>query len=292
MTAEVVTPPEHGELVLQADGSFRYTPDANYNGPDSFTYRAINEAGEATEGTASILVQTVNDAPNAGDDSFTVAAGGTLTTTAATGVQANDSDIDSSPLTATLLQGPTNGTLTFNADGSFTYTPNTGFTGADEFVYQLNDGIANSNVARASIAVTPAIELPGNTRSNVHNDHYVLQNGGPTTIAADSGVLLNDHDAQGDAMIASLFSGAIHGTVVLNGDGSFTYTPNEGYTGMDSFLYWVHDGELQSALAAVTLVIEAAPAGDELPAQLVVGDVDHSHDVAAFDCVLADDLWA
>src|SRR5688572_20652724 len=146
MTAEVVTPPQHGQLVMQSDGSFRYTPDANYHGNDSFTYRAINEAGEATEGAASIVVQTVNDAPNAGDDSFTVAAGGTVTTTAATGVQANDSDIDSSlPLTTILLQGPSHGTLTLAADGSFTYTPNVGYTGADEFVYQLNDGMANSN---------------------------------------------------------------------------------------------------------------------------------------------------
>lgn len=292
MTAEVVTPPEHGQLVLQSDGSFRYTPDANYNGPDSFTYRAINAAGEATEGSASILVQTVNDAPNAGDDSFTVAAGGVLTTTAATGVQANDSDIDSPSMSATLLQGPAHGTLVFNSDGSFTYTPTAGYTGADEFVYQLNDGIANSNVARASIAITPAIELPGNTRSNVHNDHYVLQADAPSTISAESGVLVNDHDAQGDLMIASLFGGAQHGTVVLNGDGSFTYTPNAGYTGMDSFLYWVNDGELQSALAAVTLVIEAAPAGEDQPPQLIIGDVDHSHDVAAFDCVLAEGLWA
>lgn len=292
MTAEVVTPPQHGQLVMQADGSFHYTPDANYHGGDSFTYRAINEAGEATEGSASILVEAVNDSPNAGDDSFTVAAGGTLTTTAATGVQANDSDIDSPVLTATLLQGPAHGTLTFAADGSFTYTPTAGYIGADEFAYQLNDGISNSNVARASIAVTPAIESPENSRSNVHNDHYVLQNSGPSTISAESGVLANDHDAQGDVMFASLFSNAQHGTVVLNGDGSFTYTPNAGYTGMDSFLYWVNDGELQSALAAVTLVIEAAPAGEDLPPQLVIGDVDHSHDVDAFDCVLEGDMWA
>jgi VCBS repeat-containing protein len=292
MTAEVVTPPQHGQLVMQADGSFRYTPDANYHGPDSFTYRAINAAGEASEGSASILVETVNDSPNAGDDSFTVAAGGVLTTTAATGVQANDSDIDSPSMSATLLQGPAHGTLSFAADGSFTYTPTAGYTGPDEFVYQLNDGISNSNVARASIAVTPAIESPENTRSNVHNDHYVLQNGGPSNIDAGSGVLANDHDAQGDAMIASLFANAQHGTVVLNGDGSFTYTPNAGYTGMDSFLYWVNDGEMQSALAAVTLVIEAAPAGEDLPPQLVVGDVDHGHDVDAFDCVLEGDMWA
>ena len=289
MTAAVVTPPAHGQLVLQADGSFRYTPDANYNGNDSFTYRAINEAGEATEGTASIVVQTVNDAPNAGDDSFTVAAGGTLTTTAATGVQANDTDIDSSPLTAILLQGPAHGTVNLAADGSFTYTPNAGYTGPDEFIYQLNDGMANSNVAHASIAVTPAIELPGNDRPFVHNDHYELTADSPFTVDAANGVLVNDHDAQGDAMLASIFgSGAQHGSVVLNTDGSFTYTPNAGYIGTDSFLYWVNDGELQSSLAAVTLVISAAPS--ESP-QLVLGSPDHSHE-AAYDCVFREDMWA
>ncbi|WP_254510007.1 tandem-95 repeat protein [Anatilimnocola floriformis] len=288
MTAEVVTPPQHGQLVMQSDGSFKYTPDANYNGNDSFTYRAINEAGEATEGTASIVVQTVNDAPNAGDDSFTVAAGGTLTTTAATGVQANDTDIDSAPLTTILLQGPAHGTLTIAEDGSFTYTPNAGYTGPDEFIYQLNDGMANSNVAHASIAVTPAIEAPGNTRSNVHNDHYVVSADTESTVDAANGVLINDHDAQGDTMLATLFSNPQHGSVVLNTDGSFTYTPESGYVGTDSFLYWVNDGKVQSALAAVTLVVEAAPA--ESP-QLVLGDADHSHE-GAFDCVLRDNLWA
>jgi len=289
ITAEVITPPQHGQLILQADGSFQYTPNANYHGSDSFTYRATNAAGESTEGSASIVVETVNDAPDAGDDSFTVAAGGSLQTTAATGVQANDSDIDSSPLTTILLQGPAHGTLDIAADGSFTYTPAAGYTGADEFIYQLNDGMANSQVARASIAVTPAIEAPQNTRSNVHNDHFAVTADMPLTVNADSGVLVNDHDAQGDVMLASLFGGPQHGTVVLNTDGSFTYTPEAGYLGTDSFLYWVNDGQVQSALAAVTLVIEAEPSGSP---QLVLGDLDHLHDTGAFDCVLRDDLWA
>lgn len=286
LTATIVTPPQHGTLTLNADGSFAYTPDADYHGPDSFVYRATNASGEATEGTASIVVQTVNDAPNAGDDSFTVAAGGTLTTTAATGVMANDTDIDSTSLTANLLQGPAHGTLVFNADGSFTYTPNAGYVGADEFIYQLNDGMANSNVAHASIAVTPAIQLP-NGRPNVVNDHYVLTADAPFTVEA-SGILANDSDPQGDALMAYLFGGPQHGTVVLNTDGSFTYTPQAGYIGTDSFLYWATDGALNSQLAAVTLVIEAGPS--ESP-ELILGE-DGAIDENAFDCVLTGGLWA
>jgi VCBS repeat-containing protein len=288
MTAEVVTPPEHGELTLNSDGSFSYVPDANFFGNDSFTYRAINASGEMSEGTASIVVQTVNDAPTAGDDSFTVAAGGVVQTTAATGVMTNDADIENGPLTATLLNGPAHGSIEFSADGSFTYTPAADYTGGDEFLYQLNDGIANSNVARATIAIMPAIESE-NTRPTAVNDAFTLPADAPLTVAAN-GVLANDTDAQGDALLASLFAGPQHGTLALNADGSFTYSPEAGYVGTDSFLYRVNDGALSSALAAVTLRIEAnpeaalSPDADAGDGMLTVGED------PANDCVLTD--WA
>lgn len=288
LTAEIVTPPEHGQLTLNSDGSFHYVPAANYNGSDSFVYRAVNSQGELAEGTASIVVQSVNDAPNAGDDSFAVAAGGVVQTTAATGVLANDTDIENEPLTATLLLGPAHGAIEFAADGSFTYTPDAGYVGSDEFVYQLSDGMTNSNVARASIAVTPAIESP-NVRPTAVNDAYTLMADAPFTVEA-SGVLANDVDAQGDALLASLFAGPQHGTVALNADGSFTYSPAAGYVGTDSFMYWVSDGALSSALAAVTLRIEANPEAALKPEANADDSMMSVGDDAAFDCVLAD--WA
>ncbi len=288
LSAELVTPPAHGQLVLDSSGAFRYTPDANFHGNDSFTYRAINAAGEMTEGTASIVVETINDAPTSSDDSFSVAAGGVLQTIAATGVQANDSDIDSSSLTAKLLQGPTHGTLVFAADGSFTYTPAANYAGSDEFIYQLNDGMANSQVAHATIAITPSVVLE-NTRPVVHNDHYELPGDVPFTVPA-SGILANDTDAENDALIAQFFGGPQHGTVVLNTDGGFTYTPEAGYVGTDSFLYWASDGLLNSSLAAVTLRVSAVPAVENAPPTMIVGEGDPGDDAAAFDCVLT--AWA
>ena len=78
------------------------------------------------------------------------------------GVLANDTDPQSMPLTASLVSGPTHGSLTLNSDGSFTYTPNTGYLGADSFTYQASDGFHNSNVATVSLTVTARLSIPTN----------------------------------------------------------------------------------------------------------------------------------
>ena len=87
----------------------------------------------------TINVAAVNDAPTAAADEYTTDEN-TVLTVAATGVLANDIDPDGDTLSAILVTGPTSGTLTLNADGSFTYTPNTDFSGTDSFVYKANDG--------------------------------------------------------------------------------------------------------------------------------------------------------
>ena len=91
--------------------------------------------------TASITVTATNHAPVATNDTYSAQVGGSVKTTAATGVLANDTDADNNVLTAHLVTGPTNGTLTLNPDGSFTYTPAAGFYGTDTFTYVANDGL-------------------------------------------------------------------------------------------------------------------------------------------------------
>ena len=256
MTAEVVAGPAHGALTLAADGTFQYTPEANWNGTDTFTYRAIGPDGSA-EGTATITVQPLNDAPVAADD--TIAADGEL---ASGNVLTNDSDIDGDALTAALIEGPAHGTITLAADGSFEYVAEAGFTGDDTFTYQATDGMANSNVAAVTITVAPPQETPPpvNTRPEAVNDSYAMDGGASMSIAADLGVLANDTDAEGNALTAEIFAEPLHGAVDLATDGSFSYTPDDGYSGLDSFLYRATDGELMSALAAVTIQIAPATA--------------------------------
>ena len=250
LTAELVSGPEHGTVSLNSDGSFSYTPEANWHGTASFTYKAIGADGE-TVGTATVTVQALNDAPVAVNDEFAVGNDPAQPTTDS--VLTNDSDVDGDALTASLIQGPAHGSVTLAADGTFTYVPEAGFEGDVEFRYQLSDGLANSNVATVTLHVNPSGEAPPtNTRPTSVNDSYSVT-GSATLDVAAAGVLGNDVDAEGNALTASLFSSPLHGSVALNADGSFSYTPEAGYVGIDAFMYWAFDGELASALAAVTI---------------------------------------
>src|SRR5439155_26935747 len=142
----------HGAHVLNANENFTYTPTANYNGPDSFTYKANDGTADSNVATVTIAVAAVNDAPVAAADSYT-ATKATALTIGAPGVLANDTDVENGALTAVLVSGPTHGALTLNANGSFTYTPTANYNGPDSFTYKANDGAADSNAATVAITV-------------------------------------------------------------------------------------------------------------------------------------------
>lgn len=107
-----------------------------------------------------------------------------------------------------------------------------------------------------------------------YSDQYIVAANGALSITAAFGVLANDRDADGDALTASLATAATHGTVSVNADGSFLYTPDIGYTGNDSFTYIAGDGGLQSAATTVDIVvgdIDALTRPDQLISELYVG---------------------
>ena len=126
--------PTNGTLQLNADGTFTYTPNANFFGSDSFTYEVTDGNGGTAQATVAITVGAVNDAPVAVDDTFGVDEDGVLSDE----LLSNDSDIDGDTLqvNTTPVAGPTNGTVQLNADGTFTYTPNANFVGSDSFTYE------------------------------------------------------------------------------------------------------------------------------------------------------------
>jgi len=224
------------------------------------------------DGQSSVLAGALtveeNQAPVAAADAYGTSFNTPLTI-AAPGVLANDSDPNNDPLAATLVVGPSNGTLTFNADGSFTYTPAAGYSGLDSFTYQASDGLLTSSVATVGITVSansPPVATP---------DTYATAFGTPLSVPAP-GVLGNDTDANGDALTAVLVGGAAHGVLTLNANGSFTYAPNAGYAGPDSFTYQASDGLTTSAIATVALTVNQpsnvqAPTG--LFAYSVAGNV-------------------
>jgi VCBS repeat-containing protein len=151
LTAVLISPPDHGQVVLNSDGGFTYVPDANFNGTDSFGY-AASDGLDSSTAAVTIMVHAVNDAPTAVDDSYSLDQDTSLTVTAP-GVLANDADVDGDAITAVLNAAPSHGNLTLNPDGSFTYTPFPGFYGQDSFTYHANDSSLNSDAAAVTLTV-------------------------------------------------------------------------------------------------------------------------------------------
>jgi VCBS repeat-containing protein len=251
LTAVLVSGTTHGTLTLNANGSFTYTPAANYNGPDSFTYKANDGTSDSNVATVTITVNGQAEAPVAVNDAYSTDED-TALNVAAPGVLANDTDADGGTLTAVLVSGTTHGTLTLNANGSFTYTPTAGFNGSDQFTYKANDGALDSNVATVTITVATVNDAPVAV-----NDTYSTDEDVALIRSATQGVLANDTDPENNPLTAVLVSGPAHGTLTLNADGSFTYTPAANYNGPDSFTYKANDGTSDSNVATVALTVNA-----------------------------------
>ena len=163
LTATLATGPAHGTLTFNPDGSFVYTPDADYSGPDSFTYTVSDGDQTSTPATVTLTVNPVNDPPTAVANTYSLGEDHTFSVPASSGLLANDSDVDpSTTLTAVLVTGPAHGTLTLNPDGSFTYVPDANFNGVDTFTYQVSDGTTTSTPVTVTLNVGDDVTLaPG-----------------------------------------------------------------------------------------------------------------------------------
>lgn len=224
----------------------------------------------------------VSPVPNALNEQYTTKAGQSLTIFAP-GVLANDLSASGQPLQAIRAAGPSRGVLIFQASGGFSYSPNTGFSGSDSFTYKASDGISQSDNARVTIRVTAA----GNTAPNAVDDRYSVVPGRVLAVRSRGGVLANDSDINGDTFFAILSQGAGHGTVALQGDGSFTYTPLTGYIGTDTFKYRAFDGAY-SRIATVTVTIGTTGAPNRPPAPTAAG-IDTMMDTTGYTRVMPND---
>jgi hypothetical protein len=233
----------HGTLLLGGDGSFTYTPDAGYVGPDAFTYHVedVDESNApVSSNVATVAIDVTNADPAAVDDSYTAQQDAPLTVDATAGVLPNDSDPDGDPLTASPpLTGPHHGTVDLQADGSFSYTPAPGFFGIDRFTYQADDGFGGTS---DPATVTISVNATGNSVPTAVDDAYDGRQGAALTVNASHGVLANDSDPDGDTLAAYVLTEPDHGTLTLDSDGSFVYTPSPSFFGIDQFVYQVDDG--------------------------------------------------
>ena len=246
--ALLLTGPAHGAIALNADGSFSYTPVPGFTGVDGFSYQATDGL-IATDATVTITVLAPADATAAANDAYATVAGGSLTVTGP-GVLGND---NGQALTALQVSAPAHAqSFSLNADGSFSYVPLAGFTGVDSFLYRAQDGAnRQGNLAMATIAVQAA-----GAATVAVNDAYIADQGTPldTVAAALAGVLANDAGATTAAMV----SGPLFGTLALHGAGAFVYTPNAGFSGIDSFTYVAGSAAASGNLAMATILVRSA----------------------------------
>jgi VCBS repeat-containing protein len=248
LTAVFVSGPQHGAVVLNADGSFMYTPSEHFSGADFFVYRANDGIVNSSDALVTITVNSTNHAPEVLDVVYNTPLNTTLDV-ATPGVLSGALDAEGDALAALVASGPSHGALTLNADGSFTFVPDNGFAGVDSFTFAATDGMATSTAATATIYIGSSNHVPV-----ANNDSYAVDEGNVLNIAAP-GVLANDIDADGDPLTAILAGNATHGTVSLNADGSFTYTPDPLFYGSDSFTYRANDGTVDSGVVRVFIVV-------------------------------------
>lgn len=245
---DVLDGPHHGQLDINGDGSFTYTPDRGFEGTDSFQYDAANQYFVSNAATVTFSVHSTNTPPVATDGQYSVGHRNPLTVTADQGLVALAADADHDPLAAQVVRMPGHGRLDWGTDGAFTYTPQGTYVGVDSFTYRVYDGVDYSASATVSLTLTNTAPIIADTSFKILHDNQLLD-----------GVTPAAYDSDGDPLTISKVDGPSHGEVVVSPGGGFTYTPDLHYTGPDSFTYKATDGWDDSTVATATILVYDTP---------------------------------
>jgi predicted phosphodiesterase len=242
LTYILVTDPCHGSLSGTAP-NLTYTPNSNFNGSDSFTFKVNDGELDSDTATVSITVTPVNDPPVANDDTATTYED----TSVLVEVLTNDTDFDDDTLTVESVTQGSNGTVVNNAGNTVTYNPNTNFYGTDAFTYTVSDGKGGSDTATVNVTINAVNDDPV-----ANDDSATTPQDTPVTID----VLANDTDPDtNDTLTVDLATQPSNGAINVNPDSTVTYTPNAGFYGTDAFTYTVSDGQGGSDTATVNITV-------------------------------------
>ena len=218
--------------------------------------------------TAVNIKSVANSPPVGVDDNFAVVEGTQLVVDAP-GLLVNDFDPDGDPIAGGFHSDPLDGTILAMApDGAFTYEPDPGFVGVDSFVYAVRDDLGSFTglVVEATITVTAAPDqtatqsVPNDPPVGVDDAFEIAEN--TTLNVAAPGVVTNDFDPDADPISVALVTATSNGEIVAKQAGSFVYTPDPGFTGVDSFGYAVEDDQGRRAGPVVDVVITVTPGTD------------------------------
>jgi hypothetical protein len=237
----IVECPSHGSLSGTAP-NVHYTPNLNFNGSDSFTFKVSDETAESETATVSITVTAVNDKPSAKDDNARTRED---TPIKAIDVLVNDTDADDDQLTTSAATQGTNGSVTINADNTLSYRPKANFCGTDSFTYTVSDGKGGTDTATVNVMVKAVNDAP-----TVNDERVTTQEDKSVSIT------LVGNDPDGDSLSYRVIKGPSHGS--LKGTApKLRYSPKVNFNGSDSFTFKVSDKTAESATATVSITVEA-----------------------------------
>jgi VCBS repeat-containing protein len=280
--------PQYGKLTLNSyfdkTGKFIYTPDPDFEGQDSFTFKMNDGRLDSAPATVSINVAP-NLLPVAKSHSLTIPED----TPAQIALIGNDPDSD--PLSYIIVSEPTNGKLNGTAP-NLTYTPNENFNGTDSFSFKVNDGTDDSKPATISITVSSVNDPP------VANSDSIVTTEDTPAVKID--VLANDTDIDNEGRYLYLDTFSVtavtqgkNGTVIINPDGTLNYSPNANFHGSDEFTYTISDNKGDSDTAKVNVTITNVndpPTITSAPVTTANVGVLYIYDVNATDPDLTDTL--
>ena len=229
--------PANGTIVMNADGSYTYTPNLNFKGVDSVHYKVCDLGMPIYCANATLIftVNAVNEAPIAVND-----FNNTIENTSVSGsVLINDSDRENNGLTVNTIptSGPSHGTIVLNSDGSYIYTPNAGFIGTDTIQYTVcDDGVPRLCSTALLIIEVRKAAISSDQKPVLNDDNVTATNDKPIII----NVLANDYNPTGQPLSNPTIVGSTNGgSVNVNADGTITFTPDSGFVGTASFRYVV-----------------------------------------------------
>ena len=251
LTYALAANPSNGTWTLSGN-VVTYTPNANYNGSDNFTFTVSDGELTSSAATVNISITTVNDAPTASAQSVSGNEDAAQTITLA------GSDAEGDALTYALATNPSNGTSTLSGN-VVTYTPNTNYNGSDSFTFTVSDAELTSTPATISITVTAVNDAPTAAVQSASGNEDEAQE-----------ITLAGNDADGDALTYALATNPSNGTSTLIGN-VVTYTPNTNYNGSDNFTFTVSDAEYTSSAATVSITVASV---NDLPVILSTPSLD------------------
>ncbi|WP_228014146.1 cadherin-like domain-containing protein, partial [Vibrio sp. OPT46] len=248
LTASNLSVDGNATVTQNDDGSFTITPDADFNGDIDISFD-ISDGTNTVQATADLTVNPINDLPVPQDQQFSVEEDGTLQFTDAD-LLAGATDIEGDDLSVTgISYEGTDGVLTDNGDGTYSFAPNENFNGDVNFSFDVSDG-TDTVSANVDVSVTPVNDPPvaGSTSYTVHEDNSIT--------ISDAQLLANSSDLEGDVSIDSVSYSGSDGVLQINGDGTYTFSPNENFNGEVTLDVVVADeeGATDATTAGITVL--------------------------------------